>query len=430
MEYRDALDYINDKSKFGSRLGLSSIGRLLELLNNPQDDLKFIHVAGTNGKGSTSSYLANCIKEAGYEVGLFTSPYLERFNERIQINGIDIPDEDLGRITSYVKDAADKMVEEGLEHPTTFEIITAIAFIYYKEEKTDYVVLEVGLGGRYDSTNIVKSSLASVITTIDIDHIKELGDTLDKIAYQKAGIIKNNGLVISYPQKLEAMTVLENVAKEMSAELHFMNKDNVDVISESEFGSIFNYRRNEEHIEDIKISMIGDYQIYNASLAITTLTILREKRLIKISDDEILKGLAKTKWKGRLEVLKKKPTFLIDGAHNVQGINHLKKALELFSYKKLILGIGILKDKDVDHMIETLIPLANKIVVTEVDMPRKLDAEILAEKISKYNKEVYIEKDIKKAIDKSIEIADKDDLIVFGGSLYLIGEVRTLVNLL
>ena len=277
MEYRDALDYINDKSKFGSRLGLSSIGRLLELLNNPQDDLKFIHVAGTNGKGSTSSYLANCIKEAGYEVGLFTSPYLERFNERIQINGIDIPDEDLGRITSYVKDAADKMVEEGLEHPTTFEIITAIAFIYYKEEKTDYVVLEVGLGGRYDSTNIVKSSLASVITTIDIDHIKELGDTLDKIAYQKAGIIKNNGLVISYPQKLEAMTVLENVAKEMSAELHFMNKDNVDVISESEFGSIFNYRRNEEHIEDIKISMIGDYQIYNASLAITTLTILREK---------------------------------------------------------------------------------------------------------------------------------------------------------
>lgn len=322
------------------------------------------------------------------------------------------------------------MVEEGLEHPTTFEIITAIAFIYYKEEKTDYVVLEVGLGGRYDSTNIIKSSLASVITTIDIDHIKELGDTLDKIAYQKAGIIKNNGLVISYPQKLEAMTVLENVAKEMSAELHFMNKDNVDVISESEFGSIFNYRRNEEHIEDIKISMIGDYQIYNASLAITTLTILREKRLIKISDDEILKGLAKTKWKGRLEVLKKKPTFLIDGAHNVQGINHLKKALELFSYKKLILGIGILKDKDVDHMIETLIPLANKIVVTEVDMPRKLDAEILAEKISKYNKEVYIEKDIKKAIDKSIEIADKDDLIVFGGSLYLIGEVRTLVNLL
>ncbi len=141
------------------------------------------------------------------------------------------------------------------------------------------MVLEVGLGGRYDSTNIIKSSLASVITTIDIDHIKELGDTLDKIAYQKAGIIKNNGLVISYPQKLEAMTVLENVAKEMSAELHFMNKDNVDVISESEFGSIFNYRRNEEHIEDIKISMIGDYQIYNASLAITTLTILREKKV-------------------------------------------------------------------------------------------------------------------------------------------------------
>lgn len=430
MRYEDALNYINDKDKFGSRLGLSSIGRLLELLDNPQDRLKIIHIAGTNGKGSTSSYLANCIMEAGYSVGLFTSPYLERFNERIQLNGMDISDEDLGRITSLVKTAADQMVKEGLEHPTTFEIVTAIAFVYYSQENPDYVILEVGLGGRFDSTNIIKSSIASVITTIDFDHIKELGDTLDKIAYQKAGIIKRDGLVISYPQRAEAERVLRDVAKDMNADIFFSEKSDVDVVEESEFGSVFNYRRNEDIIRDIRISMIGEYQIYNASLAITTLMILRERGLLNIDNTNILDGILKTKWKGRLEILKKNPRFLIDGAHNVQGIENLKKTLELFEYRNLILGIGILKDKDVDHMIDTLVPLADKVIVTEVNMPRKLDAESLAEKVGKYHKEVYMERDIKKAVDKSISIANKDDLIVFGGSLYLIGEVRTLVNLL
>lgn len=430
MRYEDALAYINDKEKFGSRLGLDSIGRLLELLGNPQDDLKIIHIAGTNGKGSTSSYLANCIMEAGYSVGIFTSPYLERFNERIQINGVDIPDEDLGNITSLVKIAADQMVKEGMEHPTTFEIVTSIAFIYYKEKNVDYVVLEVGLGGRFDSTNIIKSSMASVITTIDFDHIKELGDTLEKIAYQKAGIIKQNGLVISYPQRPEVRRVLETVARDKNADIFFTEISDVDIIEESEFGSIFNYQRDEDIMKNIKISMIGQYQIYNASLAITTLMMLRKKGILDIKNDHILKGLLKTRWKGRLEVLKREPIFLIDGAHNVQGIDNLKKALDLFEYGNLILGIGILKDKDVDHMIETLIPLADKVVVTEVNMPRKLDADILAQKIEKFHKEVYVKKDIKEAIDKAISISNKDDLILFGGSLYLIGEVRTLVKLL
>lgn len=430
MKYTEALAYINDKDKFGSRLGLSSIGKLLELLGNPQDDLKFIHIAGTNGKGSTSSYLSHCIKEAGYNVGLFTSPYLERFNERIQINNKDIPDEALGRITSLIKDAADKMVDEGLEHPTTFEIVTAIAFIYFKEENPDYVVLEVGLGGRYDSTNIISTSLASVITTIDIDHVAELGNTLDKIAYQKAGIIKDNGLVISYPQKNEAKEVLEDVVRQMNGELYFTSREDVEIIEETDYGSVFNYSYAGETLKDVKISMIGEYQIYNASLAITTLMILRKKGLIGISDEEIGKGLFKTEWKGRLEVLKRKPTFLIDGAHNVQGVNHLKKALELFQYDNLILGIGILKDKDIDHMLETLIPISHKVITTEVNMPRKMEANELGNKVRKYNKEVFVEKDIKSAIEKSFEIAGENDLIIFGGSLYLIGEVRTLVNLL
>lgn len=430
MNYQEALSYINDKDKFGSRLGLSSIGKLLELLGNPHIGLNYLHVAGTNGKGSTSSYLSHCLQSAGYKVGLYTSPFLERFNERIQINGVDIPDDTLARITSLVKTGADTMVEQGIEHPTTFEILTAIAFLYYKEEETDYVVLEVGLGGRYDSTNIIQSSLVSVITTLDYDHIAELGDTLGKIAYQKAGIIKENGLVVSYTQAEEAMEVIKQVALDKNANLYFSPNDNVVISEENEFGSIFDYTFENHKLKDLKISMIGEYQIFNASLAVTTLLVLRDKGLLEISDEQIRLGLNKTRWNGRLEVLKRNPTFLIDGAHNVQGINQLAKALKLFDYDKLILGIGILKDKDVNHMVEQLAPMADIIVVTEVKMPRKLDAIELAKEIGKYNKNVYIEKEVKDAVHKAIELAEDRDLIVFGGSLYLIGEVRTIVNLL
>ncbi|NLI65410.1 MAG: bifunctional folylpolyglutamate synthase/dihydrofolate synthase [Tissierellia bacterium] len=429
MEYRDALAYINDKVKFGSRLGLTSIGKLMELLGNPQDDLKCIHVAGTNGKGSTSSYMATCLKTAGYKVGLFTSPYLERFNERIQINGEDIPDDVLGDITSTVKEAADKMLELGFEHPTTFEIITAIGFIYFKSQGVDYVVLEVGLGGRFDSTNIIKTSLASVITSIDYDHIKELGDTLGEIAYQKAGIIKENGIVISYEQDKEAAQVIEDVARGLKAQLYISENSNIEIVDESHKGNVFNYRFKDQFLDKVRTSLIGKYQVFNASLAITTLLVLREKGLINISNDEIYKGILETKWKGRLEVLRREPTFLIDGAHNVQAIEHLTKALSLFSYKRLILGIAILKDKDVDKMIGQLLPMADIVVATEAKIPRKLDADKLAEKISKYNDEIYVEKDIEKAIDKALSLASKDDLILFGGSLYLIGEVRSLVKL-
>ncbi|WFA09903.1 folylpolyglutamate synthase/dihydrofolate synthase family protein [Tissierella sp. Yu-01] len=430
MNYQEALAYINDKEKYGSRLGLHSIGRLMELLGNPQDNLRYIHVAGTNGKGSTSSYLAHCLKSAGYKVGLYTSPYLERFNERIQINGEDIPNEKLASITKLVKEKANIMVEEGMLHPTTFEIITAISFVFFNLEKVDYVVLEVGLGGRFDSTNIISSSLASVITTLDYDHIDVLGNTLGEIAYQKAGIIKENGIVVSYPQEQEALEVIKKVAKEMNSEFYLDPIENIKIKEETEFGSIFDFKYKDQHLKNIKISLLGHYQVYNASLAIVTLLILREKKLVNITDEEIFEGIALTEWKGRLEVLRRNPTFLIDGAHNIQGITHLANALKLFKYNKLILGISILKDKDYKKMIELLGPLADKVVATEVKMPRKLDAEILADYFKGYVSEVYVEKEIKDAVAKTIELADKDDLIVFGGSLYMIGEVRTIVNLL
>ncbi|MGO1470658.1 MAG: bifunctional folylpolyglutamate synthase/dihydrofolate synthase [Tissierella sp.] len=429
MNYDEALSYINDKSKFGSKLGLASIGKLLEKLGNPQDGLKIIHLAGTNGKGSTSAYLSNCIMEAGYSVGSFTSPFLERFNERISLNGRDIPDEDLAKFTVKIRTAANEMIEDGLEHPTTFEIVTALAFLYYNQEDPDYVVLEVGLGGRFDSTNIIRESLCSIITTIDYDHINELGDTLEKIAYQKAGIIKKDGLVISYPQKEEVVKVLKDVSKDMGAELIFSTED-IEVVEKTDYGSKFNYEFNGIQLNNIKTSMIGEYQIYNATLAVTALLVLKEKGLIQIKNEDIYNGIFNTKWKGRLEILKRDPIFLIDGAHNLQGIEKLSGVLKLFKYKKLILGLSILKDKDVDSMLDYLMPLADIVISTEVSIARKLSAEKLADKIKKYDKEIFVEKNIKEAVLKSIELADKDDMIVFGGSLYLIGEVRTIVNLL
>ncbi len=430
MNYQEALAYINDKDKYGSRLGLESISRLMELLGNPQEGLKYLHVAGTNGKGSVSSYLANCLKTAGYKTGLYTSPYLERFNERMQINGQDIPDESLAQITDKVRDAASKMVEEGMLHPTTFEIVTAICFVYFQQEKCDYVVLEVGLGGRYDSTNVIERPLASIITTLDYDHTEVLGNTLGEIAYQKGGIIKKNGITISYPQEEEAIKVLKDITSEMEGEFYLDPVETIKIISQTEYGSSFDFLFEDEKFEDVKITMLGEYQIYNASLAITTLLLLRKKGLIKITNEDLYKGLIDTKWKGRLEVLNRKPTFLIDGAHNTQGITFLSRALKLFKYNKLILGVGILKDKDYSHMVDLLGPLADVVVVTEVRMPRKLDAEILADEFKDHVSEIYVEKDIKKAIEKTIELAGEDDLIVFGGSLYLIGEVRTIFNLL
>ncbi|SDY97838.1 dihydrofolate synthase / folylpolyglutamate synthase [Proteiniborus ethanoligenes] len=429
MNYREALDYIHGTKKFGSKLGLDNIRALLGLLENPQQDLKFIHVAGTNGKGSTSSFIANTLIEAGYRVGLFTSPYLEVFNERMRINNTDISDDSLAQITLNVKEKVEVMLSRGMNHPTEFEIVTAIAMEYFKKENVDFVVLEVGLGGRYDSTNVIEDSLASVITTISMDHTDILGDTIGKIAYEKAGIIKDNGLVISYPQDKEAQEVIIDVAQKKNSELIIVPTEKIEVIETTAFGSRFNFEYKDIKMLDLEIGLIGVHQIYNASTALTTILSLKERGCISISDEAIRKGLSNTKWSGRLEVLKRNPTFLIDGAHNIQGIHALKKTLkDVFKYNKLILGVAILADKDVDHMIEELVPIADKIIVTEANIFRAMKAEELAEKIKKYNNNVIIESNIEKAVEESFQIATENDLIVFSGSLYLIGDVRTIVK--
>lgn len=428
MKYVEAINYINDKNKFGSRLGLDVIGKLLDLLGNPHLGIKYIHVGGTNGKGSTSSYIANTLKEVGYKVGLFTSPYLERFNERISVNGEDIPDEKLGEITARIKEKIEIMLKEGYEHPTTFEIVTTIAFVYFKEVNVDCAVLEVGLGGRSDSTNVIKDSLVSVITPIDFDHVEVLGDSLGKIAYEKAGIIKEKGMVISYPQDSEALDVLKQIAREKNADFILCPMENIKIKKLDEEGGVFDFKYKGKLIDNIEIKQLGEYQIYNSTLALFTLLTLKDRGLVELEEDHIRRGFKNTLWRGRLELLQRKPRFLIDGAHNLQGVRSLVKSLELFNYKRLILGVGILGDKDVEHMVEELAPIADEIVVTEVNMPRKLEAEILEEMINKYNKNTLVEKNLEKAVEIAFNKAQDEDLIIFAGSLYLIGDVRKIVR--
>src|SRR5699024_7313504 len=296
MDYKEALDYIKSTEKYGSKLRLETINTLLKEMDSPHEDLNYIHIAGTNGKGSISSYTANILKEAGYKVGLFTSPYLERFNERIQINGVDISNEALARNTKLVKEKTEKIVSMGFRHPTTFETITAVAFQYFKEEKVDFAVLEVGLGGRIDSTNVIEQSLSSIITTIAMDHTHILGNTITDIAHEKAGIIKKDGLVVSYPQKPEVLEVLENEANSKNADFLLCNMDNLTVKKVSHEGGMFDFKYRNAFYSDLKINMLGEFQIYNAALAMTNILELRQRKLVKVTDDEIRKGLEKTKW--------------------------------------------------------------------------------------------------------------------------------------
>ncbi|MCT4594171.1 MAG: bifunctional folylpolyglutamate synthase/dihydrofolate synthase [Anaeromicrobium sp.] len=425
MKHSEALEYIHSTYKFGSKLGLHNINYLLDLMGNPHENLKVIHVAGTNGKGSTSNYIATVLKEAGYKVGLFTSPYLEEFEERIRINGENIPKDRLGQVTSKVKDCVDKMLEAGESHPTEFEVVTAIGFEYFKEEDADFVVLEVGMGGRLDSTNVVKKPLVSVITPIALDHTNFLGNTIEKIAFEKAGIIKAECPVVSYPQEVGAIQVIKDICTEKNSKLYEVHVDKVNIKETNEYGQIFDFLG----YEDIHIKMLGAHQCNNAVVAIEVLEILNRDYKFNIDKKHIYEGLKKSVWPGRIEILKNDPTIIIDGAHNYHGIKSLSNLIRNnFKDKNIILGLGILGDKDVEPMVSEIAPLASKIVITEPNNPRRMKAEDLGEIVKKYCSHIYIEKDIKDAAKKVMDISDKEDIILFAGSLYMIGEVRSLLK--
>ncbi|MDB0440023.1 bifunctional folylpolyglutamate synthase/dihydrofolate synthase [Clostridioides difficile] len=430
MKYEEALEYISQTNKFGIRLGLENIGKLLELLGNPQETLNIIHVAGTNGKGSVCSFISNILRESGYKVGLYTSPYLETFTERIRVNGENIPQEDVARIITLIKEKIEVMVSQGYAYPTEFEVVTAMAFYYYSEQKVDFVALEVGLGGRYDATNIITKSLVSVITSISLDHTGILGDTIEKIAYEKAGIIRENGVVLVYDQTDEAKDVIKSVCKEKKAKYIEVNFDNINIKKSDINSQVYDCNVMGEVYNNLEIMLIGEHQINNSILAMSVLKYIKDtKKLDNVSEEYIRKGLITTKWPGRIEKIKESPIFIIDGAHNEDGAKSLAKALDKhFNGKKLTLLIGMLEDKDIDGVLDILMPKFSKVVTTTPNNPRAINSDILKEKILKYVSDVTSKHEIEEAVNYTLETSNKDDIIISAGSLYMIGTVRTLVK--
>lgn len=429
MNYQQALEYISSTYKLGMKKGTENISKLLELLDNPQLKVKVIHVAGTNGKGSTCSFIANTLMKAGYRTGLYTSPYLEVFNERIRVDGKNIPDEELAQIVTTIKEKTELMVSQGFDHPTEFEVTTAAGFMYFAQQDLDYLVLEVGLGGRHDATNVIPHPIVTVITSISIDHVDQLGDKIDGIAYEKAGIIKDNAPLILYPQAAEAKEVILKEAKLHNAPVYMIDPADVNIKSTSLYGQVLDMKVLDTLFEDIKISLIGEHQSKNALTAATAVKLLNDLNLADVSDETIRKGLLDTKWAGRLELLKKNPITIIDGAHNEEGASALAKAVtDYLKEYHVTLVFGMLKDKDVDKVLSILLPVVDHVIITTPNNERAMKAEDMAVKIKAYGTEHTLSSSIKDAVEKGLQIRGDKEAVVYAGSLYMIGEVRTLLN--
>ncbi|MGL4606052.1 MAG: bifunctional folylpolyglutamate synthase/dihydrofolate synthase [Eubacteriaceae bacterium] len=428
MNVTQAIAYIESTHKFGTRLGLESMGLLLSEMGNPQDKLKFIHVAGTNGKGSTSVMIATTLKNAGYRTGLFTSPFLETFNERIQLNNQPIDDEGLISATEFVKERIERLLEKGEPHPTEFEMVTAVGFQYFYQNQVDVVVLEVGMGGRLDATNIIKDPLAVVIMGISLDHTDYLGTTLGEIAFEKASIIKKNSEVIVYPQKPEAEKVILDFAKLQNATVTLVNPKNIAVLGHSLDSQTLRYQGDALPLKDFSLKLLGNHQRLNCLTALETIRVLIKKGY-KISGDCIEKTMATVVFPGRFEIFHDSPVILIDGAHNSNGIEAFVENMDCyFSEKKINLYFGMLEDKDIEESLSYLVPISNTIHTLTPESDRAMPGKEMAKLIfEKYQKSVDFFDTIEDAV-KSISFENKDEVNVFVGSLYMIGEARTQIK--
>jgi len=432
MNYDEAEEYLFSKIRFGSKLELERMVRLLELLDNPQDKVRVVHIAGTNGKGSVSAMTASVLRTAGYKTGLCTSPHLHDVRERIRINGQMIPKERFAEIADKIKEVEPKLLEEELEEPTYFEFIVAVAFKYYADEKVDFAVMEVGLGGRLDATNVTVPKV-SVVTNIELDHAHILGDTVEKIAAEKAAIIKKGTVAVTGEQKQGPLDVIKKRCDDQDCKLVQLGKD-------------FSYKRLETRrcdiegdgfsYKDVKVQFYGEHEMFNAALAVAVLHELN-KQGFKITEEQVRKGLLSTVWDARGELTKKpdQALILVDGAHNVHGILALKKMIaQDFKYKKLALVFGVKINKDYPGMFKEIAPLAENVILTEgtlskfgvnQDTPLNfIPAEDLKKEAENYCKNTEAILPPMKALQRAIELTDHKDLICVAGSLYMIAELR------
>ena len=416
MDYKEALDYINGVSWQSTKPGLERVSTLLEKLGNPQNELRFVHVAGTNGKGSICAMLASVLKASGLRTGLFTSPYLSRFTERMKINGKEIEETQVAAIVEEIKPLADSMED----HPTEFEMMTAAALLWFYREKCDVVVMEVGLGGRLDATNVIPRPECTVIANIGLDHTSILGNTLEQIAFEKAGIIKENSSVVLYQQSGEVMNVIRDICELKNAELTVPDFDDILPEFDSLEGQVFSYRG-----DAYAIPLLGEHQLYNAVCAIEAVNVLR-KAGFEIEQPMLEAGLYAVTWPARFEPVHDDPVFIVDGGHNPQCAYALSESIrKYFPQGKRVLLTGMLKDKNYAAVADILAPLFDEVVTVTPNIYRALPADELAEIYKKHVRPVTVCESIQDGVQTAIDIARELGAVVCAaGSLYICGEIR------
>ena len=426
MDYQECRAYIDDSAKYGSVLGLDNMREMLARLGNPQDALPYVHVAGTNGKGSVIAYLYRTLTGAGYKVGRYISPTLYSYRERLEIAGEKISREKFAKHVTTISQAIARMTEAGLNHPTPFEIETAAAFLYFKEENCDLVLLETGMGGNLDATNIVKTTKLAILVSISMDHMSFLGKTLEEIAEKKAGIIKSGCHVVTTKQQPDAARVIKDTCSRLEVPCVVSDPDEAVLEAESVFGQRFSYKG-----EEFEISLAGVYQKENAVLALNALEELDQLGW-HTTMEQRKDGLFHTSWKGRFTVICKKPLFIVDGAHNAGAADKMAESIRhYFKGKKLIYIMGVFADKEYNLVLEKTAHFAEKIYTIETpDNPRALPAEELAKAARVYNSSAESTKSIKEAVEKAFHYADgdKDSVILAFGSLSFIGELTRAVE--
>ncbi|MCI8990060.1 MAG: bifunctional folylpolyglutamate synthase/dihydrofolate synthase [Lawsonibacter sp.] len=415
MTDMEAVELIHQRAWVGQKPGLERIRRLLGRLGNPQEKLKFVHIAGSNGKGSTAAMLASVLTAAGLKTGLYTSPHLWRFHERFQVDGVPIPGDELVEIAVQVLAAA--------EDETEFELMTAIGMVHFLRSKCDIVVLETGLGGRLDSTNIIPPPEAAVITHIGLEHTELLGDTLDKIAAEKAGIIKEGCSVVLYEQGFDLYGLFEEICRFRYSRLALAGSP--VVLSSGLEGQTFTYRGSGPY----HIALLGEHQISNAAVVLETVKVLRQRGW-EISEAALVRGLEEARWPGRLELAWNSPNVILDGGHNPQCMEALARSLRgLYPEKKLLFLTGVLADKDYPAMMGELLPLAKEFFTITPDSPRAMSAQELADYLRGRGGRAAPCGTVREALDQALAAAEPQDVVCVTGSLYMIGEVRHLLRL-
>jgi dihydrofolate synthase/folylpolyglutamate synthase len=427
MNYEEAMKWLDSQDFLGMKFGLERIRHLMKELGSPEKRLKVVHVTGTNGKGSVCAMIGSILAKSGYKTGVYTSPHLVDFRERITVNGKMIGKDELSGVFGGIVPIAEKMKDnEETGRPTYFEIATAAALCHFRNEGCDFAVVEVGLGGRLDATNVVDPPLVAVVTNISMEHTEYLGRDLASIAKEKAAIIKKGCSVVTAAEG-EALRVIEEKCRETGSDISVLGRDFSFVKTSAGLsGEGFDYRDGKGY--SVKIPLLGDHQIENASCAITAIEALGRKGF-RITKSAVEGGLSKVCISGRFEIAGKSPYLVLDGAHNPAGMRSARKALEeLFPGKKTVIIVSICSDKDIPGMVKEIAPSAEKVIVTRHSLKERAgDPEVIAAEAGKYCKSVEVVRDVGKALERARILATKDDLILVAGSLYLVGDVKKLL---